>query len=64
MATSGKRGATMNLEEYIKKIEILKNEITGCDNLIEFYANKKIKLIEELDRIYKIKLSESVADNE
>lgn len=49
----------MNLEEYIKKIEILKNEITGCDNLMKFYADKKIKLIKELDRIYKIKVSES-----
>ena len=50
---------TMNLEEYIKRIEILKNEIIGCDNLIKFYSDKKIELNKELDRIYKIKVSES-----
>ena len=49
----------MNLEEYIKKIEIIKNEIIGCDNLMEFYRNKKIELIKELDRIQKIEVVES-----
>ena len=49
----------MKLEEYIKQIEIIKNEIIGCDNLMEFYRNKKIELIKELDRIQKIEVVES-----
>lgn len=49
----------MKLEEYIKQIEIIKNEIIGCDNLMEFYRNKKIELIKELDRIQKIEIVES-----
>ena len=49
----------MKLEEYIKQIAIIKNEIIGCDNLMEFYRNKKIELIKELDRIQKIEIVES-----
>ena len=49
----------MKLEEYIKQIEVIKNEIIGCDNLMEFYRNKKIELLKELDRIQKIEIVES-----
>ena len=49
----------MKLEEYIKQVEIIKNEITGCDNLMEFYRNKRNELIKELDRIQKIEIVES-----
>lgn len=48
----------MKLEEYIKQIEVIKNEIIGCDNLMEFYRNKKNELIKELDRIQKIEIVE------
>lgn len=48
----------MKLEEYIKKIEIIKSEIIGCNNLMEFYRNKKNELIKELDRIQKIEVVE------
>ena len=31
----------MKLIEYVEKIQQVKNEIVGCDNLIEFYTHKK-----------------------
>ena len=46
---------------YIRNLdaqEIIKNEIIGCDNLMEFYRIKKIELIKELDRIQKIEVAE------
>lgn len=45
------------LKEYIDKIEIIKNEIVGCDNLMEFYHNKKIKLMTELDELQKMEVA-------
>lgn len=45
------------LKEYIEKIEIIKNEITGCDNLVEFYQKKKIELIKELDKMERMEIN-------
>ena len=41
----------MKLIEYIAKIQQIENEITGCDNLIEFYTHKKDQLQKEYKRL-------------
>lgn len=46
----------MKLEEYIIKMETLKKEIIGCDNLIDFYKNKKYQLQDEYDRLMHLEI--------
>lgn len=48
----------MLLKEYVLKLEILKNEIVGCDNLIHFYQEKKKQLQKEYENINNLELKE------
>lgn len=36
------------LKDYLLEIETLKYEIEGCENLIEFYTNKRAQLMNAL----------------
>ena len=53
----------MRLSEYLSRIEILKTEIAGCNNLIDFYQNKKKQLTLELEKLLNIKVEEQQNDN-
>ena len=46
----------MKLIEYVTKTQQIENEITGCDNLIEFYTHKKDQLQKELKRLLNLEL--------
>ena len=46
------------LSDYLEKVEILKREIEGCDGLVDFYKNKKERLLVELDAILNQEVSE------
>ena len=48
----------MKMFDYLNKIEILKREITGCDNLVEFYQNKKKQLTVELEKLFNIEVDD------
>lgn len=48
----------MKIFDYLKKIETLKREITGCDGLIEFYKNKKNQLTIELEKLSNIEVDD------
>ena len=41
----------MKLIEYVEKIQQVKSEIIGCDNLIYFYTCKKAQLEKEHKRL-------------
>ena len=51
----------MKLIEYVEKIQQVKNEIVGCDNLIEFYTHKKDQLQKEYERLKLIAENEPIA---
>ena len=46
----------MKLQEYVAKIQHIENEITGCDNLIEFYTRKKDQLQKEHERLLNLEM--------
>ena len=48
----------MKLLEYVIKIQQIENEITGCDNLIEFYTNKKEQLQKEYKKLMSLEMKE------
>lgn len=48
----------MKLKEYIEKLKILQNEIIGCDNLIEFYKNKKETLKVEYENLQNMEIKQ------
>lgn len=50
----------MKLENFICRVDILKYEIEGCKNLIEFYSGKKESLEKELYNLLKQDLTSEV----
>lgn len=48
------------LKEYIQQIYQLKNEITTCNNLVDFYKKKKKDLEAELKRLEELQMVEAV----
>ena len=46
----------MKLFEYFNEIEILKDQILGCDELINFYETKKARLQKEYDKLMNAEL--------
>lgn len=53
----------MKLKEYMEKLKILQNEITGCDNLIDFYKNKKEMLKIEYENLLNMDISNRGVDD-
>lgn len=47
----------MKVKELIDKLNILEQEIIGCDNLINFYKQKKIKLTESYNKLLKMDIN-------
>lgn len=43
----------MKIKEYMDKLKVLQDEIIGCNNLIEFYSNKKELLQLEYEKLLK-----------
>ena len=41
----------MKIKEYMDKLKVLQDEIIGCNNLIEFYSNKKELLQLEYEKL-------------
>lgn len=41
----------MKIKEYMNQLKVLQDEIVGCDNLIEFYHNKKESLQVEYEKL-------------
>ena len=42
----------MIVEEFLNQIQVLEEQIQGCDNLIDFYINKKKQLLIQKEKLF------------